>query len=308
MDSKCDCQNCGGHIAFSTEQAGQNVVCPHCGKETLVDAPPQPANKFFVWQDEQQQEPFGQETIELMISEGQITGDTLLCPEDGGVEWTPAKGLFLQDVVPESLAPTNLDNPSHGTVSAFPGSQAETPDDGSRLEIRMDSGAELRIEAVRLYDEISLAEINSQRTEALKKLQGVSTGIGAIGSIGWVLATSVVIGAVEGVLSSGLAFSGANQLADVIKMEQHLRSKGVFLRVGKIENIETPIPGLWRVGYKRKAQVHSGVTFLGEKKYELRDVNSAFIHSGDEFVVVGTEDGSTCSIRWSAVERYAYRR
>jgi hypothetical protein len=181
-------------------------------------------------------------------------------------------------------------------------------DDGCWLDIRLDSGAEMGIKAVRLYDEISLARINAKRSDAVNKLHGVSTGLGSIGSVGWVLATSVVIGAVEGVLSSSMEASGVNQLAQVIKMEQNLRTKGVFFQVGKIENIETPIPGLWRFSYTRKAHVEVGVTLLGYRKYELRDVQYAFIHSGDDFVTVGTKDGSVCSIRWSAVERYAYRK
>jgi hypothetical protein len=134
-------------------------------------------------------------------------------------------------------------------------------------------------------------------------LQGVSTGLGSIGSIGWVLASSVVIGAVEGVLSAGAAASGTNLLAEVIRMEQKLRTEGVFFHVGKIENLETPI--LWRVPYKRTARVEAGKNFWGEKQFESREIPSAFIHSGDEFIWVQTDDGSVCSIRWSTVERYA---
>jgi DNA-directed RNA polymerase subunit M/transcription elongation factor TFIIS len=35
-ESKCDCQHCGGHIAFQSEAAGQKVECPHCKNETLL--------------------------------------------------------------------------------------------------------------------------------------------------------------------------------------------------------------------------------------------------------------------------------
>jgi ribosomal protein L7/L12 len=35
-ESKCDCQHCGGHIAFPSEAAGQTVECPHCKCETLL--------------------------------------------------------------------------------------------------------------------------------------------------------------------------------------------------------------------------------------------------------------------------------
>lgn len=35
-EAKCNCQRCGGHIAFSPETDGQDVTCPHCGKETTL--------------------------------------------------------------------------------------------------------------------------------------------------------------------------------------------------------------------------------------------------------------------------------
>ena len=120
------------------------------------------------------------------------------------------------------------------------------------------------------------------------------------------LATSVVIGAVEGVLSAATASSGTNLLAEVIRMEQKLRMEGVFCHIGKIENIEAPIPGLWRVPYKRMARVEAGVNFWHEKQYKDQEVPSAYIHSGDEFILVQTDDGTVCSIRWSSVEHFVH--
>jgi hypothetical protein len=237
-----------------------------------------------------------------MILEGQINPDTLLSPEDGSLGWMPAKELFLQDSTPENMAAiTTAVVEKESSVS-----QAEEYDDGCRLEIRLGSGTELRIKAVQLYDEINLAEIRSLRAKAVKSLQGVSTGVGSFGSIEWVLATSVVIGAVEGVLSAGTASSGRSMLLEVIELEQKLRTRGVVCPAGRIENIETPIPGLWRVCYKRQERIETGKTFLtGEQKFELREVQSAFIHPGDDFLTVQTEDGSVRFIRWSAVESYA---
>jgi hypothetical protein len=39
-DAKCNCQHCGGHIAFPSEAAGQMIECPHCNLETLLFIPP----------------------------------------------------------------------------------------------------------------------------------------------------------------------------------------------------------------------------------------------------------------------------
>jgi uncharacterized paraquat-inducible protein A len=36
MESKGACQRCGEHIAFPTAMQGENVPCPHCGKETTL--------------------------------------------------------------------------------------------------------------------------------------------------------------------------------------------------------------------------------------------------------------------------------
>ena len=34
--AKCACQQCGGHIEFPSNAAGQNICCPHCDKPTLL--------------------------------------------------------------------------------------------------------------------------------------------------------------------------------------------------------------------------------------------------------------------------------
>jgi len=269
--------------------------------------------KFFVWIDEKQQGPFDEETIQKMVSEGQITHETLLCPEAGNLDWTPAKELFPSETSTEAfiVSPRNTlaeEIRVTGNNSAFDSQPFDfsgfQSDDGSRLHIRLTSGLELRIKAVRLYDEFVLANINLKRAEALQKLQGVSTGLGSLGSIGWVLASSVVIGAVEGVLSAGSSASGINLLAEVIQIEQKFRSEGLFIAIGKTENIETPIPGVWRVSYSQKQRVKTGVNFWSEEQFEMRDIPNALIHSGDEFVSFQTEDDSIHLIRWTSVEEY----
>jgi len=239
--------------------------------------------KFFALLNEQQQGPFDEETVQKMISGGEIKRDTLVCSEDGDVGWTPAKELFFQDSLPESFTPA----PSIDEMLA------EQSDDGSRLEIRLNSGAELRIKAVELYDEIAMAKVNSKRAEAMKMFKGVSTGIGPWGSIEWVLAASVVIGAVESVLSAGASSTGAGLLGEAMRAERQLRKEGIFFPVNKVQYIEDPTPGFWRA-HAVKAKTAKTAT--------------AFVHNGDEFISVMTDDNSACSIRWSAVERYFYSK
>jgi hypothetical protein len=235
--------------------------------------------KFFVWLNDQQQGPFSERTIQKMLAEKQITKDTLICPEGGDLDWIPAKDLFLQDSLPESFIPP----PSIDEL-------LEQSDDGSRLDIRLNSGEELKIKAIKLYDEMALARVNSKRTEAIKLLKGVSTGIRPWGSIGWVLAASAVIGTVESVLSAGTSSTGANLLEEAVRAERNLYREGVFFPAGKIQYIETPMPDFWRAYAKTK------------------NATSAFIHNGDEFISVMTDDGSDCSIRWAAIGRYCYSK
>jgi hypothetical protein len=183
------------------------------------------------------------------------------------------------------------------------------------VEIRLNSGAELKIKAVLLYDEIALAKVNSKKAEAMKLFKGVSTGIGAWGSIEWVLAASAVIGAAEAAMSAGASSAGARLFEEAIQAEQKLRKEGVFIPLGKIQYIESPLFSLWRYVFTKNMEVEVPVPFEGifskssregEWKKQIKTVHSAFVHNGDEFIIVQTDDGSTCSIRWSAVERYIY--
>ncbi len=258
--------------------------------------------KFFALLNEQQQGPFDEQTVQKMVSGGEIKRDTLVCSEDGDLAWTPAKELFFQNSLPESFVPPlSVDEIS---VEQF--------DDGARLEIRLNSGAELKIKAVQLYDEIALAKVNSKKAEAMKMLKGVSTGIGPWGSIEWVLAASAVIGAVETVLSAGASSAGSSLLEETIQAERKLRKEGVFFPVSKIQYIENPTPGFWRALAIKNVQSQVPVYQIIQikQKTEIRTtrVTSAFVHNGDEFISVMTDDNLACSIRWSAVERHFYSK
>jgi DNA-directed RNA polymerase subunit RPC12/RpoP len=302
-EAKSYCQHCGRHIAFEPDLAGQNVICPHCGKETLIDPPQQSISKFFVWQNDQHQGPFDQETVQQMLVDGQIKGETLVCPEDGSLDWTPAKELFLIDSMPENLRPgyvppaLQVGSLEEITINQFHSFVYQTfkADNDVSLEIRLQSGAELKIKAIRLFSESVLRAVAGKRAKAAQGQKGVSTGLGSIGSIEWVVASSLVIGAVEEVLSAGAAKAGTNSLVEALRMEQSLRESVFVFPVSVIQNIEHPKPKLWRVP--------------GESKFRIphqspSSHNSAMVHDGDDFVTVETDDGIKRSIRWSSVESY----
>jgi hypothetical protein len=137
---------------------------------------------FFVWIDEQQQGPFDEETIQKMVSEGQITHETLLCLEGGDLDWTPAKELFppteWQQIEADSAVIPQSGPKGGSWEERYQNQQYDAPvashtlventDDGTRLEIRLTSGLELKIKTIQLYDEIILAEINSKRAIAIQ--------------------------------------------------------------------------------------------------------------------------------------------
>jgi hypothetical protein len=174
------------------------------------------------------------------------------------------------------------------------------------VDVRLNSGAEFQITAVRLYEEQVITKLHAKKAEAMKLLEGVSTGIGAIGSIEWVLAASAVIGATEAALSAGASTAGLRLLQEAIRLEQRLYRTGAFVPVENIQHIEIPLPGLWRGDYTPKP----GVTLQGSlsKDIERGAPSSILIHDGSDFLSVMTEDGSTSSIRWSAIERFAHRK
>jgi hypothetical protein len=244
---------------------------------------------FFVWLGERAEGPYDEMGVQKMLHDGGIDQDTLVRPEEGDLNWTPVRELFPQDLSPKSDVQRARE-------------ETEQTDDGARLHIRLSSGAELSVKAVCLYDEFDLGKISARRSEGLKKLGGVSTGLGAIGSVEWVLAASVVIGAAEALLSAGASSEGTRLLQEAMSDERRLRKEGVFCAVGKIQDIETPVPGLWRVPTTERVSVRVP-GFLGPKM-EDRNLNSALIHNGDEFISVLTEDGAVFSIRWDAVESY----
>ena len=162
------------------------------------------------------------------------------------------------------------------------------------VEIRLTSGAELKVKAVCLFKLTTLQVIEGRKNEAARSHQGVSTGLGSIGSLGWVLASSVVIGAVEGVLSANAAAHGKDAFTSAIELEMKLRNEGVFMPVGVIANIQHPLLSIW---------VAPGETKIGKSIFQ-----DSYVHNGEDFLTVQTDNGEVRSIRWSTVESYAYQK
>jgi hypothetical protein len=153
------------------------------------------------------------------------------------------------------------------------------------LRVRLTSGVTLEIAAVKLFQEAALYDVAAAKNAALAKMGGVSTGLGAIGSLSWVLMATSVIGMVESHLSNAAAEQGRGLLHAVAVRELKIRQCGEFFPVGLIDQIEQPLPGLWRVP--------------PQPCYP-----TGFIHTGDDFLTVRDAAGTILSVRWGAVEEY----
>jgi hypothetical protein len=157
----------------------------------------------------------------------------------------------------------------------------------SIVEIRLGSGALLKIKAVKLYNERELMELNANKATAMHLLQGGGDGSisGVIGSPSWVLIAGTLQNLAMTHVANKNAAKGASMAATIIAQEQWLREHAGFFPVGRIQGIVQPSPEIWR------AQITS----------------TPFVHNGNEFVLVKDLDDSICSIRWNAVEYYNYQ-
>jgi hypothetical protein len=155
--------------------------------------------------------------------------------------------------------------------------------EASTVEIRLISGAMLKIKALRLYDASELNDLAAQKAQAAELLDGVSSPYAAWGSPGWVVFASTVTGMIEKKLSREAAQKGIELIQKLAEREQILRKDVKFFPVGQIQEIENPVPSLWRV-----------------------PLSSGFVHSGEEFVTLTDSEGVVQSIRWSSVENYIY--
>ena len=97
-EAKCDCQHCGGHIAFPSEAAGQAVECPHCKNETVLSLPPTEPNadlEIFINVKDEQRGPFAKSQVLSMWNNGLITSDADYWHE-GMSDWLPISALIKE--------------------------------------------------------------------------------------------------------------------------------------------------------------------------------------------------------------------
>jgi len=157
----------------------------------------------------------------------------------------------------------------------------------SQVKLTLTSGASLSVVQIKLFDAQALQRLATMRATAATQMGGVSTGLGAVGSLDWVLMASVAIGAVESAMSNAAAKQGAETLRNALILERKIRRTGSFFPVGMIDQIEQASPAHWEVPAQALAP-------------------SGFIHNGEGFIVVKDSEDTSTAIRWSTVEAYKY--
>jgi hypothetical protein len=166
----------------------------------------------------------------------------------------------------------------------------------------LSSGQTLKVHGIELYPAEELAKIAAVRAEAAQKLGGVSTGLGFIGSPGWVIGASAALGLFEASLSDISKKSAIRLLAQAEELSAAARSLGHLCQIESIKQIERPNPGSWAANaIVSKRVMDKG--FFGKETYRDISVSIDFVHSGDDFLGVETDDG-LMNIRWSSVVGY----
>lgn len=137
----------------------------------------------------------------------------------------------------------------------------------------------LQVTEIKMFHAKAVARWRGLIASAQEKLGGVQSGIGFIGSAGWVITGSLVLGAIEGALSSANAKLGMKILGEAGQLLEEMHKRGTFVPISEIENIDQPRPEMWQA---RRGTID-------------------FILNGDDFLRVRTVDGAELNIRWSAI-------
>jgi hypothetical protein len=187
-----------------------------------------------------------------------------------------------------------------------------------RIEI-VASSAIYVADHIRLFEKTSVVEVASLTNQASVKLQGVHTGIGFLGSPGWVLGGSLLLGTLEGLATKSAAKEGLTLLEKAASLTEKLRAEGVFVPIAKISKIELPMPNSWHSfatsTFEQKLADLSYVElqkFIGRHSVSAEQIRAGsaiisttkeFVYGGDEFVAIRCGDDER-NIRWASVTSY----
>lgn len=182
------------------------------------------------------------------------------------------------------------------------------------------SGRTVRLSEIELLPEERVLEWRRLTALAQQQLGTVTTGVGFIGSLGWVAAGTLVVGALEGLLTSAAQKEGLRSLSQAQSIFEELRWSGQSLRIDQIDRLDLPYPTAWRgsteVGVVidlRTLSRAEAAALAADRRLSGQDavdfkitsyVARNFIAASDEFIAGHCADCGRIKIRWSAVDSY----
>lgn len=276
-------------------------------------------SSYYLFIGDQQQGPYSLEELKALWLAGKI-GEDGLYAQVGMTAWEPIatlrRDLFLNELnedqpggLPEAVtteSSTGADSQHQEVVLNEPvqRAQSESPKAETIREVRIQLafGERIPVIAIKLYSEFLVEQASALRARAMKQLGGWSSGLGALGSLGHVVLTSAVVGAIEAAVSKDMSKEGIALLAQALEAENRTRARGQYLPVAVIVNLRYPIPALWRVPFERETSViEKG--FLSDREKQVR-VPCAYVHNGDDFVWLKTSTDEEFAVRWAHVAKY----
>jgi len=187
------------------------------------------------------------------------------------------------------------------------------------LQLSLTGGEEITVREVGLFASDLLQELNDLKQFAAMKLAGTHSGIGFLGSPGWVIGASLVAGAIEAAANRSSANEGLKLLAQAVEKAAALRASVTYFAVEKIVGIAEPDPGLWSAETVLERTYELGQISRWERKEYMRrhaipdhhqydaiatvQHRRKYLHDGGEFLKVITNE-ALIAVRWSSVTRY----
>ncbi|MDO9317989.1 MAG: hypothetical protein Q7V56_07290 [Gammaproteobacteria bacterium] len=187
------------------------------------------------------------------------------------------------------------------------------------VKIVMASGNVHEISDVLLFPELELEQILKLKAQAQENLGGFSSGIGFLGSPGWVFGGVAALGLFESVISNSKIKKGLGLLKEASEKFEEFRKRGKLVPISEIEGIEFPNPSSWHSIQKAKIKIDlkpMGMLekgeFAGKHKIGRNQIQNGvaefeattpFVQFESDFIVVRAA-GELRSIRWSSIECY----
>ncbi len=164
---------------------------------------------------------------------------------------------------------------------------AQTPSDDAPLVVGTVSGREYSIREILLFDRLTLTNATTLKSQAVSKLGGFRSGLGTIGDLGYVLTSSLVIGAVEGAISASMRQEGLRMLQEAEASLLRSRLACHYFPLSQIANVQFALPQFW------------WATLNG-----LSGETQVYVHNGDPMVIARLDDGDHISLMWDKIETY----